>query len=104
MHVLLTRSAYRWPDCHGVGLKIRKRYLGSFADGQDSFGNGLNTSTVPTWQSECSKSHRRGQLVMIEGALITGGVCVSYWIDYGFYYLDPSSAGMIVSLPDSPLY
>jgi MFS family permease len=36
-------------------------------------GNGLNTSTVPTWQSECSKSHRRGQLVMVEGALITGG-------------------------------
>jgi MFS family permease len=40
-------------------------------------GNGLNTSTVPTWQSECSKSHRRGQLVMIEGALITGGICIS---------------------------
>jgi MFS family permease len=38
-------------------------------------GNGLNTSTVPTWQSECSKSHRRGQLVMVEGALITGGIC-----------------------------
>lgn len=37
-------------------------------------GNGLNTSTVPTWQSECSKSHRRGQLVMVEGALITGGM------------------------------
>lgn len=30
------------------------------------FGNGLSTSTVPTWQSECSKSHKRGQLVMIE--------------------------------------
>jgi hypothetical protein len=28
---------------------------------------------VPSWQSECSKSHRRGQMVMIEGALITGG-------------------------------
>jgi MFS family permease len=40
------------------------------------FGNGLNTSTVPTWQSETSKSHRRGQLVMIEGALITGGICL----------------------------
>lgn len=37
-------------------------------------GNGMNTSTVPTWQSECSKSHRRGQLVMVEGALITGYV------------------------------
>lgn len=41
-------------------------------------GNGLNTSTVPTWQSECSKSHRRGQLVLIEGALVVGGVCISY--------------------------
>lgn len=36
-------------------------------------GNGLNTSTVPTWQSETTKSHKRGQMVMIEGALITGG-------------------------------
>lgn len=50
------------------------------------YGNGLNTSTVPTWQSECSKSHRRGQLVMVEGALITGGVCISYWIDFGFSF------------------
>lgn len=49
-------------------------------------GNGLNTSTVPTWQSECSKSHRRGQLVMIEGALITGGICMSYWIDFGLSF------------------
>ncbi|KAF2753377.1 sugar transporter STL1 [Pseudovirgaria hyperparasitica] len=54
-------------------------------------GNGLNTSTVPTWQSETSKSHKRGQMVMIEGALITGGICLSYWIDYGFSYLEPSS-------------
>ncbi|EFQ98600.1 sugar transporter STL1 [Nannizzia gypsea CBS 118893] len=55
------------------------------------FGNGLNTSTVPTWQSECSKSHRRGQLVMVEGALITGGICISYWLDFGFSFLEPSS-------------
>ena len=51
----------------------------------------MNTSTVPTWQSECSKSHRRGQLVMIEGAMITGGICLSYWIDFGFSFLDPNS-------------
>ncbi|KAK6439446.1 hypothetical protein LTR95_004353 [Oleoguttula sp. CCFEE 5521] len=38
------------------------------------FGNGMNTSTVPTWQSETSKSHRRGQMVMIEGSLIVFGV------------------------------
>ncbi|USW53928.1 Putative major facilitator, sugar transporter, major facilitator superfamily [Septoria linicola] len=54
-------------------------------------GNGLNTSTVPTWQSETSKSHKRGQMVMIEGALITGGIMISYWIDFGFSFLEPST-------------
>ncbi|KAF2170290.1 hypothetical protein M409DRAFT_64606 [Zasmidium cellare ATCC 36951] len=49
-------------------------------------GNGLNTSTVPTWQSETSKAHRRGQMVMIEGALITGGIMISYWIDFGLSF------------------
>lgn len=52
-------------------------------------GNGLNTSTVPTWQSECSKSHRRGQLVMMEGALITGGICMRY--------------ALLQNFPDSPV-
>jgi MFS family permease len=47
------------------------------------FGNGMNTSTVPTWQSETAQSHERGKLVMIEGMLITAGICLSYWIDYG---------------------
>lgn len=82
-------------------------------------GNGLNTSTVPTWQSECSKSHRRGQLVMVEGALITGGICISYWLDLAFSFLDPSSVswrfpiafqivfaaiilGVVMLLPESP--
>ncbi|KAM0722640.1 hypothetical protein Q7P37_002081 [Cladosporium fusiforme] len=55
------------------------------------FGNGMNTSTVPTWQSETSKSHRRGQMVMIEGTLIVFGVMISYWIDLGFSFLEPSS-------------
>ncbi|PLB40075.1 sugar porter family MFS transporter [Aspergillus candidus] len=53
-------------------------------------GNGMNTSTVPTWQSECCKSNRRGQLVMIEGAMITCGITISYWVDYGFMFTDPS--------------
>ncbi|KXS94889.1 hypothetical protein AC578_1675 [Pseudocercospora eumusae] len=55
------------------------------------FGNGMNTSTVPTWQSETSKSHRRGQMVMIEGSLIVFGVMMSYWIDLGFSFLEPST-------------
>ena len=55
-------------------------------------GNGGNTSTVPTWQSETSRSHKRGKLVMIEGALITCGIMISYWIDLGFSFLDGSIA------------
>lgn len=47
------------------------------------WGNGMNTSTVPMWQSETAKSHQRGKLVMIEGMLITAGITISYWINYG---------------------
>ena len=26
-----------------------------------------------------------------QGALITGGVCLSYWLDFGFSFLEPST-------------
>ncbi|MCO5613567.1 hypothetical protein L7F22_067844 [Adiantum nelumboides] len=54
-------------------------------------GNGMHTATIPMWQSECSPPHKRGKLVMIEGLLITGGIAMAYWIDFAFYWLDPSS-------------
>lgn len=49
-------------------------------------GNGMNTSTVPSWQSETSSSHKRGKMVMFEGSLITAGIMISYWIDLGFSF------------------
>ncbi|CAK7231613.1 hypothetical protein SCUCBS95973_007976 [Sporothrix curviconia] len=55
-------------------------------------GNGANTSTVPTWQSEISRSHKRGKLVMVEGALITCGIMISYWIDLGLSFAPSSVA------------
>lgn len=54
-------------------------------------GNGFNTSTVPIWQSECARPERRGPLVMVAGALITGGITISYWLDYGLYFVHNSS-------------
>lgn len=76
----------------GAILQCSSYSLAQFIVGRlvTGIGNGLNTSTVPTWQSECSRSHRRGQLVMIEGALITGGIMIAYWLDFGFYFLDPN--------------
>lgn len=83
------------------------------------WGNGMNTSTVPTWQSETAHSHQRGKLVMIEGMLITAGICLSYWINYGFAWLGDNEVswrfplafqivftlvifGLIMNLPESP--
>ncbi|KAM5467916.1 hypothetical protein MauCBS54593_005198 [Microsporum audouinii] len=105
----------------GAALQASAYGLPHFIVGRlvTGFGNGLNTSTVPTWQSECSKSHRRGQLVMVEGALITGGICISYWLDFGFSFLEPSSVSwrfpiafqivfaliimlVVMGLPESP--
>ncbi|KAL1310590.1 hypothetical protein AAFC00_000866 [Neodothiora populina] len=77
----------------GATLQTSAFSLGHLIAGRiiTGVGNGMNTSTVPVWQSETSKSHRRGQMVMVEGALITGGVCLSYWLDFGFSFLEPSS-------------
>ncbi|KAI0771581.1 general substrate transporter [Trametes elegans] len=55
-------------------------------------GNGLNTSTVPSYHAECSPAARRGSLIMIEGSLITFGIMISYWLDFAFYWVSGSSA------------
>ena len=56
---------------------------------------------------------------MIEGAMITGGICMSYWIDFAFSFLEPSTVSwrfpiafqivfavlllvFILELPESP--
>ncbi|KAN0063120.1 hypothetical protein ACQY0O_004284 [Thecaphora frezii] len=67
--------------------------LGQFTAGRiiTGIGNGMNTSTIPMWQSELSKAHNRGLLVLIEGALIAGGIMISYWVDYGFYQIKDNS-------------
>ncbi|KAH8597374.1 general substrate transporter [Bisporella sp. PMI_857] len=49
-------------------------------------GNGINTSTVPTYQAECSESHNRGKLICIEGGNVAIGTMIAYWIDYGCTY------------------
>ncbi|RFU23634.1 hypothetical protein B7463_g12704, partial [Scytalidium lignicola] len=77
----------------GAALQCSAFSLSHFIVGRliTGLGNGMNTSTVPTWQSETSQSHQRGKLVMVEGAMITGGICLSYWLDFGFSFLEPST-------------
>ncbi|PMD66660.1 uncharacterized protein K444DRAFT_639735 [Hyaloscypha bicolor E] len=49
-------------------------------------GNGINTSTIPTYQAECSRTANRGLLICIEGGVIAFGTMIAYWIDYGASY------------------
>ncbi|KAB8290207.1 hypothetical protein EYC80_011076 [Monilinia laxa] len=105
----------------GAVLQASAFSLGQLIAGRviTGFGNGMNTSTVPTWASETSKSHKRGKMVMIEGAMITGGIALSYWLDFAFSFLEPSSVAwrfpiafqilpavlllaFILELPESP--
>ena len=67
--------------------------LGQFVVGRviSGLGNGMNTATVPVWQSEMSKAKNRGLLVNIEGAVIAFGTLIAYWIDFGFSYVTNSS-------------
>nr|SIP56038.1 putative Sugar Porter [Yarrowia yakushimensis] len=82
-------------------------------------GNGFVTATVPMLQAECARPERRGALVMLEGALVTGGIAISYWIDFGFYFVKTNDADWrfpvafqcvfsmfltltVMSLPESP--
>ena len=66
--------------------------LGQFVIGRviSGIGNGMDTATIPVWQSECSHAHNRGFLVCFEGAIIAVGTFVAYWIDFGLSYVDTS--------------
>jgi len=89
--------------------------VGRFLTG---IGNGINTSTVPTYQAECSKSHNRGKLICIEGGNVAIGTLIAYWIDFGCLYGPPELTwrfpiafqlvfalivlGLTLGLPESP--
>lgn len=66
--------------------------LGQFVIGRviTGIGNGMNTATIPVWQSEMSKPEKRGQLVNLEGSVVAVGTFVAYWIDFGLSYVDSS--------------
>ncbi len=54
-------------------------------------GTGGYTATIPVWQSEISKASHRGAHVVTEGIFIGAGICISLWIDFGFYFINSSS-------------
>ncbi|KAH7131717.1 general substrate transporter [Dactylonectria estremocensis] len=46
-------------------------------------GNGMITSTVPVYVSECSPAKNRGRSIAIQLSIVIFGTVVAYWLDYG---------------------
>ncbi|KAK3077165.1 hypothetical protein LTS18_011042, partial [Coniosporium uncinatum] len=81
-------------------------------------GTGIETSTVPMYQSELSKAHQRGRLVCSEAMFVGVGIVIAYWFDYGMNFTEGSIAwrlpiacqvifafvviGLVFGLPESP--
>ncbi|KAM0750892.1 putative MFS monosaccharide transporter [Meredithblackwellia eburnea MCA 4105] len=53
-------------------------------------GNGMNTSTIPSWVAETSRSHNRGLLVCIEASMVATGTAIAYWVDFGLSFVKTS--------------
>ncbi|KIK64113.1 hypothetical protein GYMLUDRAFT_195951 [Collybiopsis luxurians FD-317 M1] len=51
------------------------------------FGNGMNTSTAPVWQSETAKAAWRGKLIVFSMIMNIAGFSLSNWMTYGFSFL-----------------
>ncbi|KAF2093007.1 general substrate transporter, partial [Rhizodiscina lignyota] len=56
------------------------------------FGTGIDSSTVPMYQSELSRKEWRGRLVSWEIWFIGVGIVLAYWVDYGFSYVNSAAA------------
>lgn len=52
------------------------------------FGNGMNTATIPVYNSEVSRPKNRGRDLAFGQAMLIAGVAVSYWFDYGLSFVN----------------
>lgn len=56
------------------------------------FGTGIDSSTVPMYQSELCRKEVRGRLVSWEVLFIGIGISFAYWLDFGMSYTSGSIA------------
>lgn len=50
-------------------------------------GIGVNTTTIPMWQSETCKPSPRGKLVAIQLTFLVFGFVLTNWMNFGFTYI-----------------
>ena len=67
-----------------ISFGLAQLVIGRFVNG---VGIGMNTNTIPVWQSEMAPPKTRDFLGLLEGALITAGIKLAYWLNYGFWFV-----------------
>lgn len=50
-------------------------------------GTGIETTTVPVYQSELCEAKKRGKYVCSEPLFVGVGIVIAYWFDYGMSYV-----------------
>lgn len=53
-------------------------------------GNGMNSSVIPTWQSELVHAKTRGRDLVFETGILIAGVALSFWMGYLTNFTDSS--------------
>ncbi|KAF8497322.1 general substrate transporter [Gautieria morchelliformis] len=82
------------------------------------FGNGMNSATIPVYNSEISSPKHRGRDLAIGQTTLMGGIWISYLVDYGLSYFNSDANWrfpiafqavfaviliiMLIDLPESP--
>ncbi|GAA5873957.1 hypothetical protein JCM3774_004051 [Rhodotorula dairenensis] len=108
--------------CLGAAVMSASFGLAEFIVGRviAGIGNGMNTATIPSLQSELAPPRIRGALVLVSGALVATGIAISYAVDLGFFFLDGSISwrfplafqivfaimvmGFLLMIPESPAW
>lgn len=68
----------------GSSYSVSQFLVGRIVTG---LGNGINSSTVPTYQSEMANPKNRGRLLSAQGTVTIIGLCIAYWMDYGLSFV-----------------
>ncbi|KAL4886970.1 general substrate transporter [Aspergillus karnatakaensis] len=78
---IMTVGAVLQTTSYSIGHMIVGRIV-------SGIGNGINSSTVPVWQTETAPARLKGKLVILENALLLVGFSMSNWINYGIAFAD----------------
>lgn len=74
---------------------VPQMIIGRFVAG---IGNGMNTASIPVWQSETVPARHRGHVMVLQLALNQVGNVISQWINYGMTFIASNSVAWRFSL------